>query len=196
MLTKKICFIDVITFAAHCQPDFHCKWTVIKLILLQENIRVLASFKTEFKLQNLSKKTNLYVQWSFLFFCGSTAVMSSWFLFRGIKELPCFMSSVTLTEDKGEMVVIRNKVPVTFEETFDIHPLSVSHLSSFAPTTSIPLYLSLCLISLTLSNLRLYFFSITSFKFSVTFLRPQFPSASVYVLILLFCLPLLLIPSG
>ena len=44
---------------------------------------------------------------------------------------PCFMSGVTLTEDKREMVVIRNKVLVTFEASFDIHPLSVSRLSSF-----------------------------------------------------------------
>lgn len=59
------------------------------------------------------------------------------------------MSRLTLREDKGEMVVIRNKVPVTFEASFDIHPLSVSHLSSFSPTPSLLyrcLILSFCLI--------------------------------------------------
>lgn len=61
--------------------------------------------------------------------------MWSWFSFGGIKESPCFMSGVTLREDKRGMVVIRNKVLVTFEASFDIHPLSVSRLSSFPPTS-------------------------------------------------------------
>lgn len=69
--------------------------------------------------------------------------MCSWFLFWGIKESPCFMSGLTLREDKGEMVVIRNKVLVTFEASFDIHPFSLAlPLSSFPPTTSL---LSFCL---------------------------------------------------
>lgn len=70
--------------------------------------------------------------------------MCFWFLFGGIKESSCFMSGLTLREDKREMVVIRNKVPVTFEASFDIHPLS-----SFPPTTSLtppPPYLPVCLI--------------------------------------------------
>lgn len=90
---ERTCFIDVIPFAAHCQLIF---FATIKWILLR-----FAS-----------------VLCSFLILRGFTVGMCSWFLFREIKEFPCFMSSVTLTGDKGEMVVIRNKVPVTFEESF------------------------------------------------------------------------------
>lgn len=68
----------------------------------------------------------------------------SWLLYGGIKELSCFMSSVTLTEDKREVVVIRNKVPVTFEVSFDIHP-SLFLTSPFPPTASLVSLLPPCL---------------------------------------------------
>lgn len=59
-------------------------------------------------------------------------------LLQRIKGFTCFMSGVTLREDKMEMVVTRNKVLVTFEASFDIHILSFPCLSS-APTCLVPL---------------------------------------------------------
>lgn len=40
----------------------------------------------------------------------------------------CFVSDLTLREDQMEMVVVRNKVLVTFEASFHIHPLCFSPL--------------------------------------------------------------------
>lgn len=91
-----------------------------------------------------------------MFFSVFAAGMWSWFSF-GIKESSCFMSGVTLREDKREMVVIRNKVLVTFEASFDIHPLSVSSLSSFPPTSSVSLCLILCFRLILLSVPSLFF---------------------------------------
>lgn len=77
------------------------------------------------------------------FLCGFVAGMCSWFLFRGIKESPCFMSGLTLRDDKREMVVIRNKVLVTFEASFDFTPSLF--LLFLPPAHCSPLYLSLSL---------------------------------------------------
>lgn len=62
----------------------------------------------------------------------------SWFSLGWIRGLLRFMSGLTLREDKREMVVVGNKVFLTFEASFHIHPLSVSRLSSFPPTDSLP----------------------------------------------------------
>lgn len=64
------------------------------------------------------------------------------------------MSGLTLKEDKREMVVIRNKVLVTFETSFDIHPPLLSLASLFLSShrlavrlyTSLPCSLFSCLI--------------------------------------------------